>query len=662
MGSGRIPLMVFIGMLLVVLWVLMYSLVDLRQFFLLSNNSSLEYKKCVGFGCQADGDTTPSSKNSVPVEGGGVSSSRQVETSRQCSSVLNYIYSGANVTYTSDNDNSATATTQHDLHLLLNSSLPSIQDLWQDTIHPNLLPHIIPFAYSKLGKNSTMINFEKMEADYRKVHNEFTVPRLRKSLIRPMEGKELQKILEIIEKRLGDSVNNPPLEIMTFGGSVVQGWLSNIHSWMQPGYEGNIGPRKDMSDFGWPERLQEVLNKVVFRGQDVVRVTNMATGGATSDAVGAVALEYGLFPPNHPGPDIVINAFGNNDMQLQGDDADSIRIMQDFIEAAKKMRCDGLPYIILYDDFLGLGYTKPYDLHYNMRYYRSVSQVSAWYNLMAVSYANAFRHLVYSGIPDPDLPMLVHWGLDVHPGMVYHSTVPWVLIFNLLENMVNACHDYGASINHQPSYQELSMDQLPRLTSDLYLGDLPMKVKENTAAYQQRCLNATSDGFAPCSPLSWVVNRVGGVFKPQELKRKMKQMSMSSFKDWDCEGHQRKGKDRPGWVASAANATFTVTIKDKDHAGLKYVTIISMKSYGTKWAGSRLRLTLWDEGPDGKGPKSQVGLYEIEGFHNSTTSVLFPYKFPLDGDGIQKGNWLKATFDLIGGSTFRIQGILFCPR
>jgi hypothetical protein len=48
----------------------------------------------------------------------------------------------------------------------------------------------------------------------------------------------------------------------------------------------------------------------------------------------------------------------------------------------------------------------------------------------------------------------------------------------------------------------------------------------------------------------------------------------------------------------------------------------SSKNYGSKWADdSRSRLTLWDEGPYGN-PKSQIGRFEIEGFHNSTTSVV----------------------------------------
>lgn len=72
------------------------------------------------------------------------------------------------------------------------------------------------------------------------------------------------------------------------------------------------------------------------------------------------------------------------------------------------------------------------------------------------------------------------------------------------------------------------------------------------------------------------------------------------------------------------------------------MAVIAMKSYGAKWENSRLQITVFDEGPLGQGPSSQVGLFEVEGSHNLTISVVFDHKFLLDDDGIQPGNWLKA--------------------
>ncbi|KAI2495463.1 hypothetical protein MHU86_19050 [Fragilaria crotonensis] len=404
-----------------------------------------------------------------------------------------------------------------------------------------------------------------MEHDYQKVHNEFILPTLRRSIIHPMDTKQMQTLLNIIELRLADPTNNPPLEIMTFGSSVVEGFNSNFHNWWQSGSYNKRVP--ESASFAWPARLEAVLNDVVFRGQNVVRVTNHGAGGTCSSS-GALALEYRLFVATAPIPDIIIHSYGHTDSRYHGDDADALRIMQDFVQGAKKVRCnrDGLPFVVLYDDYHGIPGND--NLHFYMRFY-----------------------------------------------------------------------------------------------SDLLLRDLPMKWKSNIAAYQEMC-NQSADARTkqPCSPLSWLVNKAGGIrLVPKDIQNSMSAMSMHSLQNWYVEGWPGgRGKPRPGWVAIAPNATFTITIKDADHQGIKTMSVIAMKSYGAKWENSRLQITVFDEGPLGQGPSSQIGRFEIEGSHNLTISVFFDHKFLLDGDGIQKGNWLKAKFDLIGGSTFKIQGILFC--
>lgn len=50
---------------------------------------------------------------------------------------------------------------------------------------------------------------------------------------------------------------------------------------------------------------------------------------------------------------------------------------------------------------------------------------------------------------------------------------------------------------------------------------------------------------------------------------------------------------------------------------------------------------------------------ELEGIHNSTTSVNYLENFNLNAT---VGDTVIATFHLIGGSTFKISGILFCAK
>ncbi|KAI2495861.1 hypothetical protein MHU86_18642 [Fragilaria crotonensis] len=504
-----------------------------------------------------------------------------------------------------------------------------------------------------------------MRRDFTQVHHEFIIPRLRKSLVRPMDDKQVQRILRIIEDRLIDPINNPRLEIMTFGGSVVQGWHSEFHNWFQPGFENVIEP--DCASYAWPARLEAILNEVIFHGQDVVRVTNMAVGGTTSD-VGAVALEYGLLPPDHPGPDIIIHSYGVNDGRRAGDDYERFNLMQDFIRAARAMNCDveKQPSIILYDDFMGF---YSHDIYRTMAYSEYVSKAAAWYDLMAVSYANVYRHTVFSGEgfgnetavehePGGDLPML-GWSLEIHPGMLYHSTSPWMLVYNLLDNMINSCQDYATMTRYEPVFEELPLNQIPELTKDSMLSDLPKKWNENIVEHTKLCAEASNRKGNVCAPTSWVDSAFTGSRDKPKIDEEMERLFLSDNEGWQLE-EMINSKPRPGWVAFARTATFTITVKD--HEGITFVTIIAMKSYGAKWKDSRVRVTLFDDGPSGKGPISNVGLYEIPGSHDTTTSVLFPHKLHLDGDGVPEGNWLTARFDLVGGTTFRIQGMLFCTR
>ena len=595
-----------------------------------------------------------------------------VKTSRQCSSVLNLIYSGANVSL--ERANAGGSNDTHDTHSLVDSWLPSIHDLWQNKIHPRLLSHILDWTFSPLGFGNVIeaINQTKMIHAFQKAHNEFIIPNLRKSVIHPMQTRKMHTLLRIIELRLADPENHPPLEIMVFGPSVVDGYGSSHTNWWKPDHNYNR-PRVDRH-FAWPARLEDVLNDVVFRGQKVVRVTNVAVSGTYSTS-GALALEYRLVAGRNPVPDIVLHSYGNTDTAVIGGDAVAIRYMQEFVLAAKKLRCheDDLPHVILFDDYLGF---VEVDLHSTLKNIRTVSQVADWYDVMAVSYASAFRHTIMAGEgfagpftmddkdifsnPTWDLPML-GWILEVHPAMLYHSTTPWVLAFNLLDNMVNSCQDYSTMLQYQTSYQKLSVEHIPALAPDKFLKDLPTMWKASIEAHEELCKNAPPDGASPCSRNSWLVNGAGMTITPKDVEQRLSAMYMDAHQNWATEGNQRGlGKPHVGWVATAPNATFTVTIKDTDHEGIKSMSVVALKSYGAKWAGSRLRVRVWDEGKIGQGPQSQILDVEIEGVHDLKVSTYFDHRFPLGIAGIPKENWLKAQFDVIGGTTFKIQGILFC--
>jgi hypothetical protein len=104
----------------------------------------------------------------------------------------------------------------------------------------------------------------------------------------------------------------------------------------------------------------------------------------------------------------------------------------------------------------------------------------------------------------------------------------------------------------------------------------------------------------------------------------------------------------------------------------KYFTVVSMKSYSKDWVGSKLKVTVDlirsvqsqptepTSASDAKSPPPEV--YEIAGYHEIRTSVFFPHKFALPGGGARVGDTIRARFELVGGTMFKIGGIAFCLR
>ena len=86
-----------------------------------------------------------------------------------------------------------------------------------------------------------------------------------------------------------------------------------------------------------------------------------------------------------------------------------------------------------------------------------------------------------------------------------------------------------------------------------------------------------------------------------------------------------------------------------------------MKSYGPDWVASKLRVTVEVIRPSSDGVAAVAsGPFEIDGYHDLLTSVNFPHKFALAGKGARSGDTIRASFELVGGHTFKITGLALC--
>jgi hypothetical protein len=92
----------------------------------------------------------------------------------------------------------------------------------------------------------------------------------------------------------------------------------------------------------------------------------------------------------------------------------------------------------------------------------------------------------------------------------------------------------------------------------------------------------------------------------------------------------------------------------------KVLTIQFIKSYGDKWEGSQAQVVVDVELPGGA--ETQRVLDEtMEGSHNSTTSIAYSAEYSL-GDIAAVGSHARIQITLVGGTTFKVTGMMLCSR
>mmetsp|Transcript_15778 Transcript_15778/g.45456 ORF Transcript_15778/g.45456 Transcript_15778/m.45456 type:complete len:323 (-) Transcript_15778:1698-2666(-) len=184
----------------------------------------------------------------------------------------------------------------------------------------------------------------------------YTVSRLRRSVMNPAPPKEIVQILKLAaEIKLHNSLasdekDKRSLRILLLGGSVT---IGTTCSWP----EGlGIPKLRHWSAAGercaWSFVLEKILDSVIFEGQKVVKIENIATGGQSSET-GTMVLEYELFLNPEKAPDVVISAFSANEAQEPQTDVIFYDFMQNFVKAAQRLQpCNNhAPLVMMVDDF-----------------------------------------------------------------------------------------------------------------------------------------------------------------------------------------------------------------------------------------------------------------------------------------------------------------------
>ena len=299
------------------------------------------------------------------------------------------------------------------------------------------------------------------------------------------------------------------------------------------------------------------------------------------------------------------------------------------MEAARKLRCneDHLPAVMFFDDHIGLDDVQKQDGHFlSLSNFRSISQLSSWHDLLAVSFPTAFRHVHYADSKRERQGL----GTTIHPGVLYHYGVaPWLLTYGMLSGFLNTCRDEQFPPRSDRE-DDMSIPHIPPLREGQYPVPLFTETwKKHTAQAKERCASSSDSSqsmASMCLPSSWIANRIGGIADPKEILPKLEAMNLTNNKEWAVSGWML-GLAHAEWAPKHANASFTITVANpmSKHLELVLISLVSLVSYEPIWKQSELCITT--RHPDNG---ANLGTFNVAASHESPTSIPVIHKFQFD--------------------------------
>ncbi len=507
---------------------------------------------------------------------------------------------------------------------------------------------------------------------------------VQRSAIHPPGLQVILKVLEIISKRINylrriSLSAAPPLHILVSGGSLTSGMACGINhvGLSQPGW------MRQYTECAWPARLEHLFNQVLFNGEEVVKVSNLAVGGANSE-IGKVLLEYQLFPDSFQLPDIVIWSHAANDAQEKDKARAYFESIPGFVNAAHNLRiCDDhLPLVVMNEEFFGQ--------HNDVS--GAIYKASNWFGLMGISQRNVISHKIFANFDNDDYVNRIISQKGLHPGMGAHIGASWTVFYNFISAFTDACdyttstrisssasaspmpiikstdvtaksvgpykeNDYGNISSewktHQDKIREMCLSEEPFTSSSSINNSTAATISSNHHHQKQ---------LSPCT-YAFMVNKMTTVSSSVDVNKKMNEV-LTSNTGWKAEGNLVK-QPRAGFYAKETNAHFSLKIDVS--MDTKYMTIMSMKSYGDNFKDTNLEVdvTIQRNGASALSAEAEEATkksskYEVTGYHETKTSIHIPHKYELPDGGATKGDIIVVNFRLVSGSYFKIAGLAFC--
>jgi len=406
----------------------------------------------------------------------------------------------------------------------------------------------------------------------------------------------------------------------------------------------------------WASRLQNLFNEALFKNKSVVKVTNIAAGGASSE-IAKVVLEYQLMTEEvkKVQPHVVIWSHAPNDAQESDMNAIFYTHLPGFVNAARNLNlCDEqLPMVIMLEDFYGY---EDYSRVNMLSGY--LSKLSSWYGLMNVNQANVINHELWSNYDNSTrISYILGSEFELHSGMGNHVGVAWTLFFNFLSAFTDSCTDGLLGVGIPASSMPLKFLGPYDESGSYRMIQSTWQTNQDRARNHCSKQQMSKERTEPCT-YAFMANAMSGVNNVAELQAKMADVLKASD-GWDASGFPKK-QPKIGWYASKHGASFSLRIEVKSDTN--FLTIMSMKSYGPNFVDTILNISVQivRKGDNQQALASSSASYEITGYHETRTSIHVPHKFELPGGGARAGDSILLDGKLTSGAYFKINGLALC--
>lgn len=463
------------------------------------------------------------------------------------------------------------------------------------------------------------------------------------------------------------------VRILTIGGSVTMGIMCHIFN--------PVGsPRFNQRACSWSSRLTTFLEYLfpdVFEG-------HMFALGGTNTKVGLELWQYNLLPDHIPHPDILINAYSTNDMHVISINESNERkltiaeyvfqMYEEFVREVLQPRIscnqNSPPLLFILDDYIG---NEQREIHKTRAVNHALNELSTYYGFGFISYADVVRDFAYGDTSEMWFSPSGWPKRQIHPGMGAHISIMWVVAYNLLNTAAVHCDSLNIDgLEHMYNQTSHGMEKLnsnktlggepkPRPRSALPPKYTSSSLNHISYEWQSAEMDILNLNFNPsqCSdptgsdvnviscPFSWTYY----LFKENKGSILKTLHSYINTNDGWYQIEEGKIGLVPNKIDAKLNMEFNVT------SSMKVLNFMFMKSYGEKWAESKIKVDAFviRNGQEGEHQEA-----EIEGFHMKNTSEVYTTKVKLDDKGALKGNKLHVNIQLVGGSTFKLMGMMFC--